>query len=187
MRIDLTALADIADSPRVRDAQRALAEAERRQTDSETKCVAAENELDHLERAAAAGNRDDKRLKAAREQVVHWQGELRIAAHGVVNARAIAETTYREVCIEVHAAFVEAHHAAMHRLDAALAEARRHSHEITVLEDATSRLFAGGPYRKWPGRPLSHTAWSREFGGPTGNQADTRYMLWRKHCGVFTD
>lgn len=183
--IDLTALNDIADHPRVQTARRELTAAEKEQNDTETRCVTAEAELRAAEEAAASGNRDERRLRTAREQAMHWQGEMRIVAHRVVLCRQRAEEAYRAACVEVHAALVEAHREAIRHMDAALLEARRHSYQATSLEEVSSRLFAGGMYRRFPGRALPPISWQREFGGPNGNEMDTRYALWRKHCGVF--
>lgn len=184
--LDLTALNDVADHPAVQAARRELAAAEREQANVETRCAAAETELRAAEEAAAQGTRDDRRLQKAREQTTHWQGEMRIAAHRAVLARQRAEEAYRSTCIEVHAALADAHRAAICRLDASLQEARQLSFDATTLEEASRRMFAGGPYRKYPGRPLPAISWTREFGGPLGN-GETRYELWRKHCGAFND
>jgi hypothetical protein len=179
-------LANVEEHPQVRHAGDAMDAAARELRDVVTRCEAARAELAAAEQAAADGRRDDKRLRAARDAVQQLESEESIAGRRVATAERAYKDTLRDTCLELERELVEAHRAALKRLDDALVEASRVSHEVATLENTSSRLFVGGPYRVQqgvPGRPLPRLAWWNEFGGPRARPIETRYGAWRKRCG----
>jgi hypothetical protein len=177
----LLTLQSLAEHPRVQEVRRSLASSQEEFARVEAQADAAQEELTRMEQAAADGNRDDKRLRAAREQASHWQGELRIASLRWTAARQNAEAIERDAADEWLQQLQEAHRAAIRKLDAALQQVRVLSHAATALEMASESL----PRRNWlrdPGVGLPRLSWAREFGSATTTLADTRYELWRAYC-----
>src|SRR5262245_60217821 len=100
MATTLLTLTSLADHPRVQEARSALALAKEEFSRVEERTDATQNELTRLEQAAADGNRDDKRLRAAREATMYWQGELRIASLRWTAAKHEAEVIERDAADE---------------------------------------------------------------------------------------
>lgn len=186
--IDLLTLTTLDEHPRVHEAQLRVADARRHEHELQEQHAAAVNALRAEQRTAASGPRDDKRLRQRDDAVRTLKSELQIAEMGIAHAEQLAETAYAETAAEIEAALRERRDAAARAMDRALQDARRASFELTRIEDASGRLFIGGVYRRRPGRPLPRIAWEREFGGPGApTHADTRFEMWRKHCGVTFD
>jgi hypothetical protein len=185
--VDPLTLESLGHHPAQKNARAAFAEAQRQCAAASEMVAAAERDLADAEASASDGNRDDKRLRAARERVTQANDEHRIAQRRVASAQAHSEETLRRVADEVHQHMVALHRAAVQELDAALGEAARRSHAVTALEDKSATLFSGGPYRTLPGRPLPRTSWRKEFGSPGSTAGNTRYGVWRECCGVFPE
>lgn len=181
--IDLLAMNDIREHPSVREKHAALQHAQRLHTDAEKAVTTARDERTAAEHAAATGRRDDRRLKTAHEGVTRAESELRIAKARLEDAHHALTQTMQGTSIEVERELIERHQDAVQRLDDALTIARDRSHDVTALENASSRLFFGGPYRVrdgLDGRPLREMSWLKEFGGPEG-KGETRYGYWHQY------
>jgi hypothetical protein len=181
--IDLGTLQSVDDHPTMQEKHRILAAAREQQSQIDDTLARAERDLAAQEDAAATGRRDEKRLQRARETVRECREEHRIAQRRVELAEQAVTTGYRATCEELERRLNEAYAPAVQRLDAALAETQQRSHDVATLEEASSRLFGGNPYRGLPGSPLFGAAWWKEFGGPrTTVNTETRYLAWRKFC-----
>jgi len=182
--VDLLTLQSVDDHPTMQEKHRMLAEARKQQSHIDDTLARAEQDLTAQEDAAATGRRDEKRLQRARETVRERREEHRIAERRVELAEQAVTAAYCATCEELdHQLRNDVYPPAVQRLDAALAEAQRRSHDVAALEEASTRLFAGNPYRGLPGHPLFGAAWWREFGSPcTTAHAETRYSVWRAVC-----
>ncbi len=186
--IDLLTLASVREHPRVHEAQLRAADARRRLHELHEQHAAAADALRAEQHVAATGQRDDKRLRQRDDAVRALANELQIAELSVTHAEQAADAAYAETCVDVERELRELHTVCIRRLERALQDARRASHDAARLEDASGRFFMGGAYRREPGRPIPPTSWMREFGGPNSTTvADTRFEMWRKHCGVTFD
>jgi hypothetical protein len=185
-------LPDLSNHPRLVDVHRQLKEAIDQQRDMDGRFTRAHVELTAAEHEAADGLSNTKRLQAAREQARNLESDKRIIDLRVERAREARKLTYSATCREVEQQFSEAHIVILEKLNGALADACRYSHEAAALEEASERVFVGGPYRSrdgLPGKPLLRLAWWKEFAS-AGHRglAETRWgfwsHFWRKHYGL---
>jgi hypothetical protein len=176
---DLLALSSLDQHPQVKAAHERVAAAQRTLNKVERRYADAREERHRAESAAAEGQRDDKRLRRAQEELDTAVSEVRIATLTLERARDAAKETYNAVCTDVDRDLREHHRDTLHLLAAALRDAKQYSDAAARLEDCSGRLLPGGTYREHPGKPLTtyEGAWRREFGSP-GTTAETRFSRW---------
>lgn len=176
---ELLRLGSLDGHPRVRAAHERVAATQRTFDGAERRHTEAQAERHAAESAAADGQRDDRRIRRAQEQLDAAASELRIAGLALDRAREAATENYETVCRDVDRELREHHRDALLMLAASLADAKRCSDAVGRIEDCSGALLAGGYYRKQPGSSLTEASWRREFGGPM-SRGETRYSYWRK-------
>jgi hypothetical protein len=180
----------INDDADYRQAQKHLFEAQRQLDEVQRTWTKAETELHDAEHDAATGTRNQRRLQAARDNLTQHASEYRIATARVAAAEKNATKVRNARLTTLEREMREARDAEIRAMKDALDIAMRHSHNATAIEQTSGQLFSGGPYRQrdgLPGQPLQPISWTREFGGPHGVFADTRYGLWLRFCGLFNE
>jgi hypothetical protein len=168
--------------PEIRETAKGVMTAEANLAAVRNSFADAQIELTNAEESAARGERNDEKLRQARERVQTFHSDVRIAETAVRLAKQQELEVLGRVTFACAGYLQVLHEAELRAFDGALEIACQHSVRLTELEDKSRQLIQDGPYtppeRRWA-RHLRRVSWRKEFS--RGGYFD----YWRKYFGLI--